>query len=56
MKNIAENCMNQVDKLIEDIKLNTQIEENNIISILINIDIFYVKLTNFGQLFNKCQN
>ena len=25
--------MNQVDKLIEDIKLNTQIKENNIISI-----------------------
>ena len=33
MKNIAENCIKQVDKLIEDIKLNTKIKENNIISI-----------------------
>ena len=33
MKNIADNCMKKVDKLIEEIKLNKQIKENNIISI-----------------------
>ena len=33
LKNIADNCMKKVDKLIEEIKLNKQIKENNIISI-----------------------
>ena len=50
LKNIADNCMKKVDKLIEEIKLNKQIKENNIIRIVSQIYFFKKYFTKQNKL------